>query len=71
MTTNALLGTPLAHHEAGNPYCPACDRSDLVFPIPCSCGGLIHRDAESSVTAAYHYDEICDACGGKETDELL
>lgn len=66
---NALLNTPLAHHEPGNEYCPHCDREDLQFPVPCSCGGLIHRQGDADEESPDRWLEICDACGSLEGPE--
>ncbi len=64
----ALHNTLLAHHEPGNEHCPHCDRLDLVFPIRCNCGGLIHRQGDADCDSAERYVEICDICGARNAE---
>ncbi len=68
---NALLNTPLAHHQKGNEYCPYCDRSELVFPLPCHCGGLLHRQGDIADDSPDRYLTICDKCGARNHEEEI
>lgn len=60
---NALENTALAHHEAGNSYCRYCDRMDASYPLPCSCGGLIHGEVDETTGDNLDFIEVCDSCG--------
>ncbi len=67
-TTNLLKGTPLEHHSPGDDHCPHCDRLDMIFPLRCHCGGLVHRQGDADCDGPDRYIEICDSCGARNAE---
>ena len=36
---------------------------DASYPMPCSCGGLIHGEVDEETGDNMDFIEICDGCG--------
>jgi hypothetical protein len=55
-------------HHRGDARCPGCAED---YPVPCSCGGLVHATT-TDVTTADDPDVVsatrCDRCGRSEGD---